>query len=202
MSDDFLSDARTAWRAEQPDIAPIRLRLRRRQRALQLHLALELIGGSLGFLIGLLFFALAVRTHELLFVLSAIALLVAMPLTMTANVEALRPRFRWEDQTPEDVVAAARHFAEASLRTVRIGRWGVLVIAGFVVFLWLAQASGAVHATGFLTLYTVTALLTCTPYLLILRRRHRRAIRECLACDAVAAELGCVNIEPRSDPSH
>ncbi len=189
MSDDFLLEAKAAWRREQPDVAAIRLRLRRTRWAAHAVLTIEAIGGLLGFAVGVYFFALASRTHELLYTLSALMMLVGMPLTMTASIRARRPSLRWEDETPRDVVVTALRRAEATLQSIRIGRWGVAAICVFVVALWLVQAGGAIRAAGFLRLYTAATIAICVPYWLYLRHRFGRASRERTSCLRLLAEL-------------
>ncbi len=189
MGDDFLHEAGLVWRAEPADIARMRLQLRGKRWAMHRALTVQLIGGCVAFLFGVFFFAMAVKTNQWLFTLSAIALLVGMPLSMSANLRAHRAGQRWEDETPEGVVLTTLARAETSLTTVRIGRWGVFAIGAFVALLWLGQATGTVKAAGFLALYTATAGIICVPYLLYLRRRERRAGQERAACRLLLDEL-------------
>ena len=189
MSDDFLSQAQAAWRAEPVDIAAMHQRLRRTRWAAHAVLAAELIGGCVAFGVGLVFFAVALRAHDLLFPLSAVMLLAGMPLTMSAALRIRRPSLKWEDATPRDVVVTALRRVDATLQMVRVSRWGVGAIAAFVATLWLAQAIGAVNAAWFLRIYTLAALAICAPYWLYLRHRERRAGHERDVCMRLLAEL-------------
>lgn len=189
MSDDFLRQARTAWQAEHTDVGEMLRKLRRKRWAVHRALTVEWIGGAAAFMVGVFFFAMSVWTHQLLFILSAVVLLVGMPLSMSANLQAHRTGLRWEDETPEGVVATVLRRAETSLKTIRIGRWGVLAIGAFVAVLWIAQAAGLIRAASFLKLYTAAAFITCAPYLLYLHRRERRALGERAACQRMLDEL-------------
>ncbi len=189
MSDDFFSEAKAAWRGEPAEVTAVQLRLRRRRWTAHIVLAIELIGSGFAFAVGLFFIAMAFRTHALLYTVSALALLVSMPLAMTATVLARRPSLKWEDETPSSVVVTALRRAEASLKAIRIGRWGVVVVGAFVLMLWFAQAIGAVRSVGFLCVYTAASFVVCAPYLLYLHRRDRRAGGERAACLRLLGEL-------------
>jgi hypothetical protein len=188
MSDDFLRDAGRAWRS-QPDVTAMRLSLHRRRWTAHAVLALEMIGCAVGFGVGLVYFAIAVKTHQLLFILSAVAMLAGMPLTMVATVRARRSSLRWEDQTPRAVVVTGLRRAEAALRMIRVGRWGVVALGGFVALLWVAQAVGVLGAARFMVFYTTVTTAICAPYWLYLGYRDRRATRERLACVRLLEEL-------------
>ncbi len=200
MSDDFLSKASAAWRGEPADVTAVQLRLRRRRWTAHVVLAIEIIGSAIAFAVGLFFFVMASRTHELLYTLSALALIVAMPLAMTATVLARQPSLKWEDETPRSVVVTALRRAEASLKAIRIGRWGVVVVGAFVLMLWLAQVIGSVRAAGFLCIYTAASFVVCAPYLLYLHRRHRGAGGERAACLRLLGELEQADVTSEGAP--
>jgi hypothetical protein len=187
--DDFLRTVQSDWRNQPLELDQLEKRLRRHRWSPHAMLALEILGGLTGFAVGVWFFSIAVRTGALLFVLAAVVMLASMPAFTVFSIIARRKALRHEDDTPERVVRSGLARAEASLRAVRIGYLGVAVIAGFVAVLWLAQVAGAIHALGFVTFHTVTAAAVCTPYVLYLRWRSTRILRERAACERLMSEL-------------
>jgi hypothetical protein len=187
--DDFLRTVQSDWRNQPLELDQLEKRLRRHRWSPHAMLALEILGGLTGFAVGVWFFSIAVRTGALLFVLAAVVMLASMPAFTVFSIIARRKALRHEDDTPERVVRSGLARAEASLRAVRIGYLGAAVIAGFVAVLWLAQVAGAIHALGFVTFHTVTAATVCTPYVLYLRWRSTRILRERAACERLMSEL-------------
>jgi hypothetical protein len=189
MTDDFMRDAQAAWRHTPADIPAMRQLLHKKRWTPHMVLAIEVIAGLAGFAMGLVFFALALETRALPFILAAIVMLAGMPLATGASIRARRDSLRWEGDTPRGVVVTATRRAEAALRAVTLGRLAVAIIAAFVALLWLLQWAGAMHEARFLHIYTATCSVMCAPLLVYLRYRERRMRGERAACLGLLSEL-------------
>ena len=187
--DDFLRTAQSDWRDQPVELIRIRGLLRRRRWAPHLMLGLEILGGLAGFAVGLWFLWMVLTAGGLLYVLSAVVMLAAMPVSIVVSVIARRDALHWEDETPEGVLRACLVRAEASLRAIRIGQFGVAVVGAFVAVLWVAQASGLVRALDFLVIYSLASAGICLPYFLYLWWRTQQIRREQAACTRLMSDL-------------
>jgi hypothetical protein len=111
--------------------------------------------------VGLWFAWVAVNNaeHRLLFALSAAILLIAVPVLGVATAMMRRSSLAWDDETPETILRIGIRRAEASLQVMRVGRWHIAIIAGFVAVLWLLQLLGLIDALGFLIFYTAVCAI-------------------------------------------
>jgi uncharacterized membrane protein len=200
MTDDFMRDAQAAWRHTPADIPAMRQVMRKRRWTPHMVLAIEVIAGVFGFAMGLVFFALALETRAIPFILAAIVMLAGMPLATGASIRARRDSLRWEDDTPRGVVVTAARRAEAALRAVTLGRLAVAIIATFVALLWLVQWAGAMHEARFLHIYTAICVVICAPLLVYLHYRERRMRGEQAACLGLLRELDRAAPSPKPTP--
>jgi Na+/melibiose symporter-like transporter len=190
MTDDFLREVQIGWRgidvASPQDMAA---RMKRTRLAPFAFVAAEIAGGVTAVLIGLWFAVIAVQTGRLVFVLSAAVVLSAIPAFTFASVMARRDTLSWADETPEGVLRYGLRRAKASLAAVRLGWWGIGVIALFVAVLWIAQLGGWLGEAGFVLFYTVTSLMVVGVYALWLLWRRSRLDAERAACERLLGEL-------------
>lgn len=187
--DEFLRNAQIEWRRQPIEPERLHTRLRRNRWTPHLLLGLEILGGLGGFAVGLYFFWTALTVGGLLYALSAVVMLCAMPVSIMFSILARRGALRWEDETPEGVLCVSLARAEASLRAIRLSYLSGVVVAGFVVVLWIAQASGLIHAFDFILFYSITSAAVCVPYLVYLAWRSRRVRADRAACRRLMAEL-------------
>jgi hypothetical protein len=88
-----------------------------------------------------------------------VVLLIAAPLLGVAIIMARRPGLSWHEETPESILRSGIVRADATLRAMRVGRWHIAVVAGFVAVLWLLQAVGVIDAGRFLIFYSLVCFV-------------------------------------------
>jgi hypothetical protein len=196
MTDDFLLEAQANWRRQDAGFVDVQAHLRRTRLIPIAILVLELLGAAIGLAVGVWFAWVAAVSGELIFALSAIVMIGAMPPVAVATVLARRNSLRWEDETPDSVLRVGLRRAEATLAAIRISRWGVVVIVAFNAVLWAFQLAGLLDALDFLTLYSSASAATCIAGLLWLSWRQKRVVREHAACQRLLNDLQAAERNP------
>lgn len=189
MIDEQWAALRAGWRRQDTDSAAIYARLRRERWRPHVVLALELLGALLTLVVGGWYAWAAVKQQSLLLALSALVLLLSMPAFALGTLRARRGSLRWEEETPEAMLAVALRRTEASLRAIGVGRWQIAILVVFVAVLWTTQALGYIDALGFLVYYTVITFGAAIPYGVWLGGRQRRLLAEQAACRRMLQEL-------------
>lgn len=195
MTDDFLTDLRADWRAQETGLEPaaefeaIRRRLRRGRWAPHLAMASDVLVAILAFAAGLWFFWMALRTDLPIFAFAAAAELGGTPILILLLVEARRGALVWRDATPSDVLRIGASRSDASLRVFAICRWYIVAIVGFVGLLWVVEFAGRLHAGDFLIFYTAFCLMAGATGWRWLAVRTRQVLRQRAACLRLLAEL-------------
>jgi hypothetical protein len=161
MSDDLVRRLQNDWQSQQYDVSQALRRLQRTRWVPHFILALEVLGCGVALGVGLWFAWMASHHtgHTLLYALSAAILLVSVPVLGVATAWARRSSLAWHDETPESMLRIGIRRSEASLRAMRVGRWHLAVIAGFVALLWALQWFGLIDALEFLIFYSSICLV-------------------------------------------
>jgi hypothetical protein len=161
MSDDLIRRLQRDWQSQELDVSHVLRRLQRARWAPHLVLALEVLGCCVALGVGVWFAWIAshYNEHRLLYALSAAILLISVPVLGVAAALARRPSLAWHDETPESILRIGIRRAEASLQAMRVGRWHVAIIAGFVAVLWAVQLLKLIDAVEFLIFYTSVCLV-------------------------------------------
>lgn len=154
-------------------------------------LGFELLGCAIALGVGIWFAWVAAHQpeHRLLLVLSAVVLLIASPLLGFAIVRARRPGLSWHEETPESILRIGIVRADATLRAMRVGRWHITIVAGFVAVLWLLQALGFIDAGRFLVLYSLVCFVVSLGSWLWMRWRTKAVLAERAACGRLLEEM-------------
>ena len=191
MSDDFIRGLRDDWQATEINADEVLRRLRRNRWAPHFILGAEVVACALAFLVGLWFAWVAAHSaqHRVLFALSAGVLLLTAPALCYASVTARSASLAWDVETTESILSTGIRRAEASLRTIRIGRWHLAIIALFVMTLWTLEATGLVQAIDFLILYTTVCFVVSVPSWMWMTWEEKRASRELAACARLLTTL-------------
>jgi Na+-transporting methylmalonyl-CoA/oxaloacetate decarboxylase beta subunit len=160
MTDELIRSLRSDWQSQEYDATHVIRRLRRARWTPHFVFALEILGCAVALVVGIWFAWLAVHQSEdrLLLALSAAVLLIAVPVLGIATAVARRTGFAWADETPESILRIGIRRADASLRAMRVGRWHLAAVAGFVVLLWVLQLLELIGALEFLVFYTWVCL--------------------------------------------
>jgi hypothetical protein len=160
MTDELIRSLQRDWQSQEYDVSHVVRRLRRARWTPHLVFVLEVLGCCLALGVGAWFAWAAAHQseHKLLLALSAAVLLIAVPVLGVATALARRPSLAWDDETPESILRIGIRRADASLQTMRVGRWHVAVVAVFVVLLWALQLLELIDAREFLVLYSSVCL--------------------------------------------
>ena len=188
MADDFIGPMKADWDREGAERAVVR---QRRQRwTPHALLAADLLGGVVMAAFGAIYAALAMKSRDLLFALSAIAMLaVGVPLTAVGA----RMRWRalsWEDETAEGVLRSSLRRLDATRRVLRLGRAACLVLFVLTLTVWAAALRGLVReAWPSLAVITATWILAGLLGLGWVRWRLGRVARGIAGCQALLRQF-------------
>ena len=188
MADDFIGSLKGDWDREGAERAMVRLR--RRRWAPHALLAADLLGAVAMAAFGLIYAAMAVRYRDLLFALSAIAMLpVGLPL-VGAGARMRWRALAWEDQTSEGVLQSTLRRLDATRRVLRLGRFASAVLFVLAVIVWAAALGGLVHEPRtILALITMTWILAGLLGLGWIRWRLSRVAQEIAGCEALLRQF-------------
>jgi hypothetical protein len=188
MSDDFIGSLKADWDALDAEQAVVRLR--RRRWTPHAWLAADLLGAVTMVVFGLIYAALAVKFHDLLFALSAIAMLpLGLPLA-TAAVVMRWQSLAWEGETAEGVLRSTLRRLEATRRALRLGRAGAVVLLALAAIVWAGALADLVREPkGVLAIITATWGLAGLAGLGWNRLRLIRVGREIAGCVALLRQF-------------
>jgi len=191
MTDDLIRDLQRDWQAQQFDATHVLRRLERTRWAPHIVLALEVLACCVTLGVGIWFAWIAAHNieHKLLYTLSAAILLIAAPVLGVATALARRPSLAWHDETPESILRIGIRRADASLQAMRIGRWHVAIIVGFVALLWALQWLQLIDALAFLIFYTSVCFTVSLGGWIWMAWRTRSVRAERDICARILAEL-------------
>lgn len=191
MTDELIRSLQRDWQSQEYDASDVIRRLRRRRWTPHLVFALEVLGCCLALGVGAWFAWVAAHQseHKLLMSLSAAVLLITVPLLGVATALARRPSLAWDDETPESILRIGIQRADASLRVMRVGRWNIAVVAGFVVLLGALQLLKLIDALEFLVFYSSVCLVVSLGSWIWMAWRIRVVRAERDACIRLLATL-------------
>jgi hypothetical protein len=191
MTDELIRSLRSDWQSQDYDASHVLRRLRRARWMPHLVFTLEVLGCGLALGVGAWFAWSAAHQseHKLLLALSAAVLLIAVPVLGVATALARRPSLAWDDETPESILRIGIRRADASLRAIRVGRWHVAVVAGFVALLGVLQLLKLIDAREFLVVYASVCLVVSAGSWIWMAWRVRIIRAERDACVRLLATL-------------
>jgi hypothetical protein len=191
MTDELIRRLQLVWQSQQYDASHMVRRLRRARWTPHLVFSFEILGCCLALGVGVWFAWVAAHQseHKLLMALSAAVLLITVPLLGVATALARRPSLAWDDETPESILRIGIQRADASLRTVRVGRWHIAVVAGFVLLLGALQLLQLIDALDFLVLYASVCFVVSLGSWVWMEWRTRTLRAERDACVRLLASL-------------
>jgi hypothetical protein len=191
MTDELIRSLQRDWQSQEYDASHVVRRLKRARWMPHLVFALEILGCCLALGVGVWFAWIAAHQSEqrLLWALSAAVLLISVPVLGIATALARRPSLAWDDETPESILRIGIRRADASLQAMRLGRWHVAVVTGFVVLLWTLQWLKLIDALEFLFLYSSVCLVVSLGSWIWMAWRTRAVRAERDACVRLLATL-------------
>ena len=188
MADDFIGSLKADWDRQGAEASVVRLR--RRRWTPHALLAADLLGAVAMAVFGAVYAALAVKYRDLLFALSAIAMLpVGLPLVAAA----LRVRWRalaWEGETAEGVLRSSLRRLDATRRVLMLGRAASIVLFALTLAVWGAGLAGWVREP-WTTLFVISSswILAGLAGLGWIRWRLARVAREIAGCEALLGQF-------------
>ncbi len=188
MADDFIGSLKADWGREGAEATV--LRLRRRRWAPHALLAADLLGAVVMAVFGLGYGALAVKYRDLLFALSAVAMLpVGLPLVGSG----LRMRWRalaWEGETPEGVLQSSLRRLAATDKVLRLARSAAVVLFALAAMVWAAALAGLVREPrSILAVITSSWVLAGLCGLAWIRWRLARVARDIAGCEGLLRQF-------------
>jgi hypothetical protein len=188
MSDDFLATLRNDWREQDSEFEAVKRRLVRARLTTHLLIVLESAWALFGIAAGCWFAWIALRTGDVLFGLSALALLLVAPPSAAA---LLRDRLRMltiGSDSPEETLRGALHRLRLTDRILKIGLWNALVLVAFVAAMWLCVLAGWIPRHYPLVLLSAVWLTADATALLWFLWRRKRVAREHVQCERLLAQ--------------
>ena len=145
-ADEFLESLKADWDRQALDATLLQLRCRR--WVPHAWLAADIIGAVVMAAFGLGFAVVAATSKDLLFALSAGALLaVGLPMVV-ASVRTRLRSLKWNDQTPEGVLKSTLARLAATRRILKLGRGSAYCLFALVVAVWACALFGSIRQPG------------------------------------------------------
>jgi hypothetical protein len=188
MADDFIDSLKRDWEGQA--VEATLARLRRRRWLPPVLMSLDVLGAAVMAVAGAGFAMVALRLGDLLFGLSAVAmLLVGLPLVLAA----VRVRWRslaWHGETAEGVLTCTLRRLRATERSLRLGRGGACVLFALAAVVLASRLAGLVHEPWSILLI-ITAAWTFSGLLMFawVGWRLGRTARERAGCEALLGQF-------------
>jgi hypothetical protein len=188
MADDFIDSLKRDWEGQA--VEATLARLRRRRWLPPVLLSLDIVGAAAMAIAGAGFAVIALKLRDLLFGLSAVAmLLVGLPLVLAA----VRVRWRslaWDGETPEGVLTCTLRRLQATERSLRLGRGGAYVLFALAAAVLASRLAGLVHEPwSILLIITAAWALSGLAMLAWVAWRLGRTARERAGCEALLGQF-------------
>lgn len=130
----------------------------------------------------------AVRQRDLLYALSAFALLVAVPPAAVAEVRARGQGMKWHDQTPEGTIRYALRRTVITERLLRITFFNGCVLSALVTAVWICVLLGLIPKQSCIVTITGIWLGVAMGTLLWVRFKKNSNQRERERCEKLLVE--------------
>lgn len=188
MADDFIGSLKADWDREGAEASLVRLR--RRRWTPHALLAADFLGAVVMAVFGLGYAALAVKHHDLLFALAAVAMLpISLPLVATG----LKVRWRalaWEGETSEGVLRSSLRRLDATRRVLQLGRGGAVTLLALALAVWAAALAGWVREPrSIVTVIMASWILAGLGMLGWVQWRLGRTARERVGCELLLRQF-------------
>lgn len=189
MIDHPLAELRADWNRQHADIAAIAGSALRWRRRASLLIVADVLAGSLALGAGILFAVIAWRTHDWLFGLAAVTLLVACPPCAISLIRARRSSLNWEDHTPEGTLRYALRRSVAVEKILTIQRWNGIALLCFVAAVWLCIWGGLISRHYPLMIMSGIWIAAAVAALLWAKSRTARNVFEKEQCQRFLAKF-------------
>jgi len=184
MSDEFIGSLKADWNPQGADVALVRLR--RRRWAPHALLAADAFGALVMLGFGLAYGVIALERRDLLFALSAVAMLpVGLPLVLAGMAMRWRA-LAWEGETPEGVLTSSLRRLIATRRVLKLGRSAAVVLFLLAIAIWGSALAGWVREPRWILLVITSSWVTAAlAGLGWIRWRLARTARDIAACESL-----------------
>ena len=188
MSDDFLNDLRRNWREQDAEVEGVTARLKRGLLVSRVMLWLENGVGVFGFLFGLWAVVHGVQMESGLVFIGGLSVTVCAPLFAWLAWRARRAEPRWQDETPEGVLAQMIEHTRTTRKLMRLARWQGWMLIGLAAVMWAATPTGYVEADRRLVIITGFFVVSALAAFAWAVWRERGARRERERCERLLKE--------------
>jgi hypothetical protein len=193
MMNNLPPEFKKEWIGQDLQIQALRRSLRLGQvywRALSIVSA----GSALVAVVAGIWFALqAIHNRDLLYALSAFALLSAVPPAAVAEVRARREGLKWYDETPEGTIRQALRRTVITERLLRITFFNGCVLTALVVVVWSCILAGLISNESRVIAITAVWLGLGIGAMLWVRSRRRVNRYERERCEKLLRDYAAVD---------
>jgi hypothetical protein len=189
MTDDLVGELKADWQRQDVEIVAVKQRLTRWRSRAYLILAADVVGALLALAVGTGFAAIAWKSHDLLFGLSAFTLLVVCPPFIVGVFRERLRSLKWTDRTPEGTLRYALTRTRAIDQILRIGYWSSVVLLSFVALVWACVAAGFISRRYPLIFMTVVWIAAALVAMLWAKWRMRRTALERAHCERLLSKF-------------
>lgn len=185
MSDDIVSKLREDWNRQPLAIDKLAKGLQRRRRLARLSLAKDAIAMAVAVVAGIWFAIIAIDRESLVFGLSGLFILVAVPLTKMARIRAQAAAPDWRGDTAEDILRKALNRERTTVKLLRIRSWESVALIGFAALLWGCAAAKLLSVNGSFVVILTIWVITGVGGMAWSAWRLRLALRRVANCEAL-----------------
>ncbi|HYE44078.1 MAG TPA: hypothetical protein VEA15_11865 [Caulobacteraceae bacterium] len=186
--DDFLTEARRNWRAQDSEVEAVSERLKLSTRFGRWMALNDLAGVVLGVVAGAVIIWMGVTRGEAAMLLAGAVLMLVLPPLCWQAWRARVEEPKWDVETSEGVLRQMLARTEVGLRLMSLARWQGVVLLVLVAVLWIAVAAGWVENRRMI-LITAAYGVTAVGVFLWAWWRERGIRRERERCERLLAEF-------------
>jgi hypothetical protein len=184
-----LAELKADWRRQDTRIDALRARLEGVRLRTRIVLALEILLTLLGVATGLFYATLAWRGRDLLFAMSALMLLVVVPVFAIPGMRLRHRSLHFPDRTPEGTLRYALARLNLEGRILRMMDPAGAALLAFVAAVWVGAGAGWIPRRYPLGVLTVVWLLSALASFLWCRWRLQRNAAESARCGQLLADF-------------
>ena len=199
MSNDPPTEFRADWQRQHVDVVAVAENSRRWRRRTQLLIVADVVAALIALGVGVLFALLAWKTHDWLFGLSAVTLLLVSPAFAISLIRTRRLSLDWTDKTPEGTLQHGLARTLAVTKILKIEFWNGIALLCFVALVWICVWAGLISRRYPLVLMSGIWIATAVAALLWVKWRAPRNAMEKRQCERLLAKFQETKALERND---
>jgi hypothetical protein len=199
MTNDPMTEFRADWQRQHVDVVAIAENSRRWRRRTRLLIVADVVAALIALGAGVLFTRIAWKTHDWLFGLSALTLLLVCPAFAISLIRTRRLSVDWKDATPEATLRHGLARTAAVTRILKIEFWNGIALLCFVALVWICVWAGLISRHYPLVLMSGIWIATAIAALLWVKWRAPRNAIEREQCERLLAKFQEAKALERND---